>query len=465
MRNETVERIVDLLFQDVEMSAEVQALYDETMSNCQERYQDMISRGLSEDDAIAAVVESLTGMEEVIDQYPKKSAAPSPAQDAKEEKEAEDGQDTDDADDGRKEFIFSPNQMESIDVTMICDDVSIEASNDDKVHVLFEDVEGANATICRVENGVLTIRRDPDASTAKRSSFTVHGKFADGKLTVQKGNGEYFFFKDDSNSQKSTKDLEADIERAAHGLKESLNGFTSSAANSEKSAETEKKGSNFEDMLSDFASSASRFGRELGKLFSSIKPMISLSGSIGGLTICLPVGFRKPVSVMTTSGDMDVLGVEVSDLKLSSTSGEIKVSLAHQLQQGVFASTSGDIEVTADAQTMQINTASGDVELCGHMDSVKATTSSGDMDLDVSARDCTFSSVSGDVTARLGNGIVQLSGNTTSGDIDVTLPDSIGENALKARSISGDITNRHRGSGSAVVSGSLRSVSGDIDIR
>lgn len=69
MRNETVERIVNLLFQDVEMTDEVQALYDETMSNCQERYQDMTSRGLSDDDAIAAVVESLKGMEDVISQY------------------------------------------------------------------------------------------------------------------------------------------------------------------------------------------------------------------------------------------------------------------------------------------------------------------------------------------------------------------------------------------------------------
>ena len=75
MRNETVERIVNLLFQDVEMTDEVQALYDETMSNCQERYQDMTSRGLSDDDAIAAVVESLKGMEDVISQYPKKSEA------------------------------------------------------------------------------------------------------------------------------------------------------------------------------------------------------------------------------------------------------------------------------------------------------------------------------------------------------------------------------------------------------
>lgn len=454
MRNETVERIVDLLFQDAEMNAEVQALYDETMSNCQERYQDMTSRGLSEDDAIAAVVESLKGMEEVIDQYPKKQPA-SAAPDAAPEDEPEEG---------RKEFIFSPNQMSSIDVTMICDDVSIEASEDDKVHVLFEDVEGANATICRVENGALTIRRNPDAPDTKRSSFTVHGKFADGKLTVQKGNGEYFFFKDDAGKQKSAAELEVDIKRAANGLKDSISDFASSAAQPEKSADADKNSGGFETMLNDFASSASRFGRELGKLFSSIKPIISLSGSIGGLKIFLPMGFRKPVNVLTTSGDMDVLGVEISDLTLSSTSGEIKVSLAYPLARGVFASTSGDIDVTADARTMQLNTASGDVTLNGNADAIKVTTSSGDVALNVSARECTFSSVSGDVDARFGDGIAVLNGNTTSGDMDVLLPNSIGEVALMTHSVSGDIAQRHHGNGAANVTGSLRSVSGDIDI-
>ena len=57
MRNETVERIVNLLFQDVEMTDEVQALYDETMSNCQERYQDMTSRG-----NMAGVAKGIAGL-------------------------------------------------------------------------------------------------------------------------------------------------------------------------------------------------------------------------------------------------------------------------------------------------------------------------------------------------------------------------------------------------------------------
>ena len=116
MRNETVERIVNLLFQDVEMTDEVQALYDETMSNCQERYQDMTSRGLSDDDAIAAVVESLKGMEDVISQYPKKSESP----EAEEAPKSADVPVDDDGDGEQTDFTFHPADIGRIEMTMVC---------------------------------------------------------------------------------------------------------------------------------------------------------------------------------------------------------------------------------------------------------------------------------------------------------------------------------------------------------
>ena len=178
MRNETVERIVNLLFQDVEMTDEVQALYDETMSNCQERYQDMTSRGLSDDDAIAAVVESLKGMEDVISQYPKKSEAPE-AEEAPKSAEVP----VDDGGDGEQtDFTFHPADIGRIEMTMVCDDVHLEESPDDDLHVLFEDAEGAKASICRIEDGVLRVCRDPDAPKRNRSSFTVSGSFANGQI-------------------------------------------------------------------------------------------------------------------------------------------------------------------------------------------------------------------------------------------------------------------------------------------
>ncbi len=72
--NATVERIVNLLFEDLVQSEEVIALREEVMNNCQERYRDLREQGLTEDDAIGQVVESLKGMEEMLASYPKKKA-------------------------------------------------------------------------------------------------------------------------------------------------------------------------------------------------------------------------------------------------------------------------------------------------------------------------------------------------------------------------------------------------------
>ena len=92
--NQTVKRIVDILFQETVENDETKALHEELMNNCQEHYQDLISRGLSEDEAVAEVVESLKGMKDVIAQYPKKTAGPASFSD---NEEAEEG----------KRFVFT----------------------------------------------------------------------------------------------------------------------------------------------------------------------------------------------------------------------------------------------------------------------------------------------------------------------------------------------------------------------
>ena len=71
--NQTVKRIVDLLFEDTVENEETRALHEELMNNCQEHYEDLIQRGLTEDEATGEVVDSLKGMKDVIDQYPKKN--------------------------------------------------------------------------------------------------------------------------------------------------------------------------------------------------------------------------------------------------------------------------------------------------------------------------------------------------------------------------------------------------------
>lgn len=464
MRNETVERIVNLLFQDVEMTDEVQALYDETMSNCQERYQDMTSRGLSDDDAIAAVVESLKGMEDVISQYPKKAAAPEKDEASQTDDGWNDTVKEADEDDERTDFAFHPADIKRIEMTMVCDDVHLEESPDNDVHVLFEDVEGAKASICRIEDGVLRVCRDPNAPKRNRSSFTVSGNFANGKLYVKKPNGEYFFFGD----EKSDKQVEAEAEQHAKEFEQHAKEFSDNVSKmgfQQESTGDGKNSNSIESMIDSFASTASRFGQELGKLFSSIKPNITVSRSIGDVTLCIPRIFDKPISVLTTSGDIEARDIHVTDLNFTSTSGDISVELLAPLNRGAFTNTSGNIDIEADANDVQISTVSGDVEIHGDYDHLKFASTSGDVELEAKVRQCDFSSVSGDLDLRFTGALTLINGSTTSGDIDVELPDDTGMNNIDVHSRSGDISMRRSGRmGSRTVTGSIRSVSGDIEI-
>lgn len=464
MRNETVERIVNLLFQDVEMTDEVQALYDETMSNCQERYQDMTSRGLSDDDAIAAVVESLKGMEDVISQYPKKAAAPEKDEASQTDDGWNDTAKEADEDDERTDFAFHPADIKRIEMTMVCDDVHLEESPDDDLHVLFEDVEGAKASICRIEDGVLRVCRDPNAPKRNRSSFSVSGTFANGRLYVKKPNGEYFFFGD----KKSDKQVEAEAEQHAKEFEQHAKEFSDNMSKmgfQQESTGDGKNSNSIESMIDSFASTASRFGQELGKLFSSIKPNITVSRSIGDVTLCIPRIFDKPISVLTTSGDIEARDIHVTDLNFTSTSGDISVELFAPLNRGAFTNTSGDINIEADANDVQISTVSGDVEIRGDYDHLKFGSTSGDVELEAKVRQCDFSSVSGDLDLRFTGALSLINGSTTSGDIDVELPDDTGMNNIDVHSRSGDISMRRSGRmGSRTVTGSIRSVSGDIEI-
>ncbi len=65
--NHMIAHMVDILFQDVVENEETKALHDELMNNCQEHFQDLLNSGMSEDDAAGAVLESLSGMQEVVD--------------------------------------------------------------------------------------------------------------------------------------------------------------------------------------------------------------------------------------------------------------------------------------------------------------------------------------------------------------------------------------------------------------
>jgi DUF4097 and DUF4098 domain-containing protein YvlB len=173
--------------------------------------------------------------------------------------------------------------------------------------------------------------------------------------------------------------------------------------------------------------------------------------------------------LLTTSGDIDVQDVALADLNVTSTSGDINIDLNddQHLKLVELRTTSGDIEATAFTHEMTIASTSGDVAVEGYYHNLTVNTVSGDIDVRADVKNMTFKAISGDVDMRFDSDEIRdVRGSTISGDIDIDLPDGIGEITINTQTRSGDVTTCYHASGvGPAVSGSVSSMSGDITIR
>lgn len=378
--NATVARIVALMFEDTEMNEEVSALKDEIMNNCQERFEDMLARGLDEDEAIAAVVDSLKGMEEVIAQYPRKASAQEP------DEEEEDEQD--DAD-----LTFAPADVSKIYMNMVSDDICIEPSVDDLIHVVFNKEE-MKELLVTCSGGVLNITRQGDS---KRHVHT----------SVEKKGFQY-----DEN-----KPLLDNISFILKNLSDS------------------------------FVHVDIRIGS--GQMLLQVPHQHRVDYEIN--TTSGDVEMRDvaacEVAVNTTSGDvkMNLLpGTHTATMK--TTSGDVQ-SRTHAYST-VINTISGDISSEGKASQLMINTVSGDLSAWEVPSGAMVKTVSGDMTLYMAgnaAGSLTLNTTSGDALVHLP---VSLAGKTSaqfstvSGDKRFRCQEASADAVLKilARSISGDLT-------------------------
>ena len=417
--NATVARIVEIMFQDTEMNEEVQALKDEVMNNCQERYNDMIARGLSEDEATAAVVDSLKGMEEVISQYPRKKAE----EDDFDEDEPDDDDDEDEDEDTEVDHTFDPESIRMIRVNLISDDVTVESSFDDRIHVCYDREDLPNLEVRR-EGNVLVVERS-EGSGNRHIHMDFNGK----------------------------------------GM----------------------KWDSFSDM------------------FKDIGRMISGSGigfTIGRVTISLPKGHALAFEGHTTSGDMELIDVALTDATLESMSGDLMLDTrgADQVQrirvidanhgsrinirmeddeenqqvEGLsmnrvkLKSSSGDIEVNARCNELSVETMSGDADITSACERARISTVSGDLNARGSWREVQVKTISGDAELTVWvDRLESVTSQTTSGDLSIRLPESLrGQARVDMHTVSGDCRNRFgTPEGPAKVVVQAKSVSGDVTVK
>lgn len=379
--NATVARIVEIMFQNTQMSDEVQALKDEVMNNCQERYQDMVDRGMDEDEAVAAVVDSLKGMEEVIAEYPQKGGdAPNYDEDKDEETE--------------QDLVFSAQQIKRVSVLLTSDDINFEASDDEYIHVYYDREDMPNLVVA-ANGSTLKIERDNKAEVRMEKNHSME-----------------------------------DMNQEWNSFSDLMNGIK--------------------------------------KMLGSIKVNCQYGGG-GEVTIALPQEYAIAVEIRATSGDVDVDDVNLSEILVETTSGDVSISLEENIQpQSIrVKGSSGDVDVNASTPRLTINTVSGDVEYHGDCPDISVTTVSGNAEIDGAMRQVNLKSVSGDIGLRVERDTLQnVNCNTTSGDLTIHLPDKLrGQVGLRMQTVSGSQHNRYgEAMGSPLAWVSAHSISGDVTV-
>lgn len=323
--NTTVKRIVDILFQDTEENEETLALHEELMNNCQEHFRDLTARGLSEDEAIEEVVESLKGMKEVIAQYPKKTAA------------AEAGT----ADEGG---VWTFTGAERLKADTSNQDLYVGPSPDGDIHVYCDDPQ---AVICRQEGDLVTVRgetkREKAASAFEmpegeeitisgllnmvgKAIRNVTGSLINGPdIRIEIPDGKMTEIELDSRSG----DVECTCALARKTVIRSVSGDISVEPVTEKTAECL--------LVSTASGDAEVHGSSMDGEISSMSGEVTADGVFGNLRL------------KSTSGDVAFAG-SVEDLTASSISGDVEVSVENGTLKHIEAkSTSGDVDISLPA--------------------------------------------------------------------------------------------------------------------
>ena len=384
--NATICGLIDTLFKDTVDTIETRTMREELLNNCLEHYHDLISRGLSETEAVDAVVESLNGMKEIIDEYPKKPRTEN--QDSFFSKETPDEYTAPAAEVPKEEVptdrVFSAAQIHSIRSNLRSNDMTVGRSGDGMIHVRCEEPE---QIVCEENGGILSIRIDSQwkefgkTNALKSDEITVKGIFS----------------------------------------------FVGKVLNK---------------VASDISTAGAHVYIDLPEQMADTIELNSMSGDIE-VTGCA----AYKMTLHSTSGDIAYEAPEngkILRISASAASGDIRIRCnADEAEAG---SISGDVQIDGTFKSVRMKSTSGDVRLNGCAGRVNARTVSGESNVtlqntDAERIEAASTSGSVDIELPVGTPSVHAVMKSVSGSTRCRFPDA-GEGAalqIQASSVSGSV--------------------------
>ncbi|MBR0464235.1 MAG: DUF4097 family beta strand repeat protein [Clostridia bacterium] len=369
-----VTQIIDILFQDIEMTEEAQALKEELTADLNERYADLIASGLDESEAARRIQEDLDGFGELTSQFPRRQTS------ATEEKAASlVGITRISTSVGQADLLVIPSEDSLIHWELAGDDLAqwrcerrgeelvleIVWPEDHESDMFSKGPEDDNLAgwLLRMINKIaahVEIRRNCRGTIRLPSDWR-------GMMDVTSGSG----------------DVSLSVPLEAFSIR-------TGSGNAEVTA--------CEGCRSAHISTASGDVKLTGDADSAV--------------------------VSTTSGDIDLSGA-YPELRVSATSGDARLIIS-RTDSLKMQTTSGDIDVSGEAKDIGFNTVSGDVtlSLSGKVTRIKGNAVSGDTQItltDGQPAEVRTHTVSGSlrVNSQSGPDAADIELTSVSGDIDV----------------------------------------------
>lgn len=393
--NPIIRQMVDILFQDVVENEETRALHDELMNNCQEHFQDLISSGMQEDEAAAAVMESLSGMQEVVDQYPKK--APDADRAAPEEPAAPVAEEKADC------SVWPADGVQKIKVDAGSFDVQVESSAEPEIRVQCSRIDRLSV---QLENGTLNIQ------VIRASEQILDEIKKDAEL---ESSGRPFM---DMSLSEILQKARSFVDSTLKNISVRINEQTLFGE------DTVIRISVPESLLAALEINTASGDVRVRQVRSADCTVRTASGDIsldGSIKDAIDRVFAS-----SASGDIEVHSVWARDAEISTISGD--VSLEGDYGTLSCKSVSGDVDFNGTAVTLKSKSVSGDVELTllqADAGSISAEATSGDISISLPA-DCA------DARIQTATTIGEITCDPEDGGADAPL-------SIQARTVSGDI--------------------------
>lgn len=177
-------------------------------------------------------------------------------------------------------------------------------------------------------------------------------------------------------------------------------------------------------------------------LFKTFFSVFSKNG--GQITVLIPRGCGADYALSTTSGDIHLTGLDVENVKISSTSGSIRIEpdLSARAKRVKADTVSGSVTISTVASDIKADSVSGDVFISCDAASVKGDIVSGKLHIEGACDNWDVDVVSGSaelICTTVPTGKIKI--DTISGGAKLYLPESIRGFAVKFDSMGGSLRN------------------------